>query len=113
VLLLTAATSGAATGTSGAGTGARSAGATRALSIREEGRLRFIASYGPELIDEGAATGTLPGRVRVHFVYGGDPDVTAQFTISTGSGSISGRASARLADPTSPTRRSGRSASGS
>jgi hypothetical protein len=101
-LLLAAATGNATAGARSAEAGARGAPAGRALDIREEGRLRFINSYGSELIDEGAATGTLPGKLRVHFLYDGSPEVTAQFTISTGSGSISGRASARLADPTSP-----------
>jgi hypothetical protein len=101
-LLLVAATDNAAEVARGAATVARGSTAGRELDIREEGRLRFITSYGSELIDEGAASGTLPGKLRVHFLYSGDPDVAARFTISTSGGSISGRASARLADPTSP-----------
>ena len=76
--------------------------AARVLNVSDEGRLRFIASYGSELIDEGAVVGTLPGRVRVHFIYDGNPVVSAQFTISGRGGSISGRAKATLNNPTSP-----------
>lgn len=76
--------------------------ASRVLNVRDEGHLRFIASYGSELIDEGAAVGTLPGKVRVHFIYNGNPAVSAQFTIFGHGGSISGRAKATLNNPTSP-----------
>ena len=81
---------------------AGSAVAARVLNVRDEGRLRFITSYGSELIDEGPATGTVPGKVRVHFLYDGDPNVSAQFTITAPSGSISGRGKAKLSSPTSP-----------
>ena len=37
-----------------------------------------------------------------HFVYNGEPTVSARFTIYGRSGSISGRAKARLSNPTSP-----------
>ncbi|HTA96144.1 MAG TPA: hypothetical protein VK730_00700 [Solirubrobacteraceae bacterium] len=83
-----------------AGTG--SALAARVLSVRDEGHLRFLTSSGSELIDEGAALGTLPGRVRVRFLYDGDPTVGAQFTIYGREGSISGRAEAKLSNPNSP-----------
>jgi hypothetical protein len=78
------------------------AAAVRVLNVRDEGHLRFIASSGPELIDEGPAVGTVPGKVRVHFIYNGNPAVSAQFEISGHGGSISGRAKARLNNPTSP-----------
>jgi hypothetical protein len=81
---------------------ASSAAAARGLNVRDEGHLHLISSEGSELIDEGPATGTVPGKVRVHFVYNGNPAVSAQFTIYGHSGSISGRAKARLSNPTSP-----------
>ena len=81
---------------------ASSAAAARVLNVRDEGHLHLISSEGSELIDEGPATGTVPGKVRVHFVYNGNPAVSAQFTIYGHSGSISGRAKARLSNPTSP-----------
>jgi hypothetical protein len=83
-----------------AGTG--SAAAARVLNVRDEGHLRFIASSGSELIDEGPAVGTVPGRVRVHFSYNGNPAVSARFTIYGHSGSISGKAQAKLNNSTSP-----------
>lgn len=87
-------------GAAGAAAEANAAGAV--LNVNDEGKLRFVTSYGSELIDEGPATGTVPGRVKVHFVYNGDPHVTAQFTIYAAAGSVSGRGSATLSDPTSP-----------
>jgi len=78
------------------------AAAASVLRVRDEGHLHLISSEGSELIDEGAALGSVPGKVRVHFVYNGNPTVSAQFTIYGHSGSISGRARARLSNPTSP-----------
>jgi hypothetical protein len=74
----------------------------RTLSVRDEGHLHLLSSDGSELIDEGPATGTVPGKVRVYFTYNGNPQVGARFTIYGHSGSISGRAKARLSNPTSP-----------
>jgi hypothetical protein len=82
--------------------GTSSAAAASVLNVRDEGHLHLLSSEGSELVDEGEAAGTLPGKVRVRFVYNGDPQVTAQFTIYGHSGSISGRAKARLNNPTSP-----------
>jgi phage gpG-like protein len=79
-----------------------SALAARVLNVRDEGKLHFITSNGSEIIDEGEATGTVPGNVRVHFIYNGEPAVSARFTIYGHSGSISGRASGRLSNLTSP-----------
>jgi hypothetical protein len=79
-----------------------SAAAARVLNVRDEGKLRFITSSGSEIIDEGPATGTVPGKVKVHFIYNGEPTVSASFTIYGHAGSISGRASGRLSNPTSP-----------
>ena len=58
-----------------------SAAAARVLNVRDEGKLRFITSSGSEIIDEGPATGTVPGKVKVHFIYNGNPTVFASFTI--------------------------------
>ncbi len=82
---------------------ALTAGASaRTLRIRDEGQLHLISSEGSTLLDEGPAVGTVPGTVRVHFDYNGDPVVNARFTIFGRSGSISGSARARLHNPTSP-----------
>lgn len=78
-----------------------SAGVARVVNVREEGRLHFVHSSGSALIDEGPSTGTLPGRVRVRFIYNGNPIVSAQFTIYGSGWSINGRASGRLSNPNS------------
>jgi hypothetical protein len=78
------------------------AAAAGVVNVRDEGHLRFIVGYGPELIDGGPAKGTVPGTVRVHFIYNGNPAVTARFTISGKHGSISGQAHAELNNPSSP-----------
>lgn len=79
------------------------AAAARVLNVRDEGKLRFITSSGSEIIDEGPAAGTVPGTVLVHFIYNGDPQVSARFTISQRHiGSISGKAKGNLSNPTSP-----------
>jgi hypothetical protein len=83
---------------------AATAGAVSAstLNVRDDGHLRFVTSIGSQLIDEGPATGTVPGRVKVYFNYNGNPHVEAKFTIYGHSGSISGRGKATLNNPTSP-----------
>jgi hypothetical protein len=74
----------------------------RVLRVHDEGHLRFISSSGSQLIDEGPARGTLPGRVRLHFTYDGSPTVRAQFTVRGANWSIQARAQGRLSNPTSP-----------
>jgi hypothetical protein len=74
-----------------------------ALSVRDEGHLRFVAAQAQALIDAGALSGTLPGRARVRFIYNGSPNVTASFTIAARGGTVSGSAHARLSNPSSPT----------
>lgn len=96
----------AATGTGAPAWGAAehpTARAAHALSVRDEGHLRFIKSSGSQLLDEGRATGSFPGWVKVRFTYNGEPDVSAQFTISGATGTISARGSGRLSSPVSPT----------
>jgi hypothetical protein len=83
-------------------TATSSALAARVLNVHDEGHLRFITSNGSEIIDEGEAKGTVPGNVRVHFIYNGEPAVSARFTIEGHSGSISGRAKGTLSNLTSP-----------
>jgi hypothetical protein len=76
--------------------------AARVLNVRDEGYLRFITSNGSEIIDQGVVKGTVPGNVRVHFIYNGEPAVSARFTIEGRSGSISGKAKGNLSNLTSP-----------
>ena len=53
------------------------------------------------LYDEGSANGSVPGTVKVRFVYDGDPQVSATITIYAHGGTITARGSARLSSPTS------------
>jgi hypothetical protein len=74
----------------------------RVLTVHDEGHLRFVSSSGSQLIDEGTARGSLPGKVRLHFTYDGSPTVRAQFTVRGANWSIQARAQGRLSNPTSP-----------
>jgi hypothetical protein len=75
--------------------------AASVLNVHDEGHLRFVHASGSLLIDEGHVAGTFPGSVKVRFVYDGEPNVSAQFTIYGSGGSISAHGSARLSSPTS------------
>jgi hypothetical protein len=75
--------------------------ASSTLSVRDEGRLKLVRSSGSLLIDEGPASGTLPGRVRVQFVYKGEPTVSATITVFGHAGSITARGNGRLSSLTS------------
>ncbi|HTB50925.1 MAG TPA: hypothetical protein VK701_08120 [Solirubrobacteraceae bacterium] len=88
----------ATTPTALAGPAARSAST---LSAKDEGHLHFIKASGSLIIDEGSASGTIPGRVRVHFTYDGAPTVSAEITIYAHAGSINAHGSGRLSSPTS------------
>lgn len=66
----------------------------RTLNVTDEARLHYHESAGSSLIEEGRATGGLPGAVKVHFTVG--PTVSATFTISTGSGTLIGHGSGVL-----------------
>jgi hypothetical protein len=66
----------------------------RALNVTDTAHLHYIKESGSQLIDEGAATGTLPGSVRVSFNVG--VTVAATFTIRAHSGSIVGHGSGVL-----------------
>lgn len=95
-----------AIGVCAAGVGAASATTPTAsvassVSVKDEGYLRLVKSSGSLLIDEGPAHGTIPGTVKIHFVYNGDPTVSAQITIYGHAGSIQAQATGRLSSPTS------------
>src|SRR6202035_4518611 len=77
------------------------ANAARTMSVRDEGSLAFKGSSGSQLVDEGHAKGTLPGWVKVRLTYNGNPTVYARFTIYTNGGSINGRATGRVGNPSS------------
>jgi hypothetical protein len=69
--------------------------ASRTLSVNDTAHLRFVTSSGNTLSEEGQATGSMPGRVRVRLTVGSNT-VNSSFTIYLHGGSISGRGSARL-----------------
>jgi hypothetical protein len=79
-----------------------SAASAATISVKDEGNLHFLRSSGSTLIDEGHASGTIPGNVRIHFVYNGNPNVSAQITIYGAHGTLQVRASGRLSSPTNP-----------
>lgn len=81
--------------------GLPSATAARTMSVKDEGRLRLVKSSGSKLIDEGPATGTIPGTARIVFVYDGNPAVSAQVTIYGHGGSIEAHGRGRLSSPSS------------
>jgi hypothetical protein len=77
--------------------------ATQAIYVHDEGRLRYTGSTGSLLREEGAATGTLPGKLNVRFVYtGASLAVTAQFTITGHGWSLTGHGTGRLNNPNTP-----------
>lgn len=103
---LALATGAAALGTFAAATSVPAAARPNAraasrVNVKDEGYLRLVKVPGSLLIDEGSAHGTIPGTVRVHFVYDGSPTVSAQITIYGHAGSIQVHASGRLSSPTS------------
>ncbi len=84
--------------------GASNAHAARNLTVKDEGNLHLIKSSGSALIDEGKAHGTLPGTVKIRFVYNGDPTVSAQITIyPRGGGAINASGTGHLSSPNSAT----------
>jgi hypothetical protein len=66
--------------------------AAHALRATDTAHLRYISASGSLLVEQGRASGTLPGSMRVHFDVG--PVFTGSFTIYAGGGSISGHGSA-------------------
>lgn len=83
--------------------GTPKARAARTLNVRDEGRLHFVKSSGSQVIDEGRASGTFPGWVKVRFTYNGEPTVSAQLTIYGKGGTISARGSGQLSSPVAAT----------
>ena len=76
--------------------------AAKSVTVKDEGRLKLVKNSGSLLIDEGPASGSLPGKVRVRFIYKGEPTVSAQITISGPAGSLSAHGTGRLSSLTSP-----------
>jgi hypothetical protein len=66
----------------------------RTLNVTDTAHLHFLKESSSQLIDEGAATGTLPGTVRVSFDLG--VTVSGTFTIYAHDGTIIGHGSGVL-----------------
>jgi hypothetical protein len=102
LLATTIALGGVLIGAANAGAGQMpTAGAASIVNVKDEGRLRLVKSSGSQLIDEGPATGTIPGTARIAFVYDGDPTMSGQITIYGHGGNIQAHATGRLSSPTS------------
>jgi hypothetical protein len=86
---------------SNAAAGGRRAHASHTVSVKDESHLKFVHSSGSMLVDEGPATGTIPGKTRVTFAYNGNPNVSAQIVIYGHAGRIYAHGGGRLSNPSS------------
>jgi len=77
--------------TAGARPGARAA---RALNATDSAHLHYISSSGSSVIEEGVASGKLPGRVKVRLEI--NATVSASFTIYASGGTLVGHGSGAL-----------------
>jgi hypothetical protein len=69
--------------------------AAHVLNVHDEAHLHLASSNGSLLLEEGPATGAIPGSVKANFMVAAN--VTATFTIyARGGGSISGRGTGAL-----------------
>lgn len=80
--------------TVGRGTRHARARVAQALKATDTAHLHYLSASGSLLFEEGRASGTLPGRMRVHFSVGAS--MSGSFTIYAGGGAISGHGTARL-----------------
>jgi hypothetical protein len=71
-----------------------SAQTARSLNVADTAHLHYTRESGAMLVDEGAATGDVPGTVKIQFEVGAT--VTASFTIYTRNGSLVGHGSGVL-----------------
>jgi hypothetical protein len=82
---------------------ASTAAAERTFNVHDEGKLHETGYSGSQIREEGAATGSLPGKLNVQFNYTGTSlTVTAQFTITGNGWSLTGHGSGTLSSPNSP-----------
>jgi hypothetical protein len=64
------------------------------LNVTDTGHLHFTGESGSQLVEEGPASGTLPGSVRAQMTVG--TTVTVNFTIYLRNGTLTGRGTAKL-----------------
>jgi hypothetical protein len=62
--------------------------ATRALRATDTAKLHYVSAAGSELLEQGKATGTIPGSMRAQVEIGAT--ISGNFTIYTQGGSIKG-----------------------
>jgi hypothetical protein len=67
--------------------------AARALKATDTAHLHYVSASGALLFEQGSATGTLPGSMRVRFTVGAT--MSGSFTIYARGGSITGHGTAR------------------
>ena len=65
----------------------------QSLAVTDTAHLKLVHHSGEYITEEGQATGTLPGHVKLLLEVG--PTVVARFTIQAAGGSISGTGSGR------------------
>ncbi len=64
----------------------------KVLSVRDKAELHRVRSFGETLIEEGKATGTLPGTVKIRLdIDSARATATASFTIYLAGATLSGR----------------------
>ena len=68
--------------------------AARTQNLTDTAHLHYVKSYNSALLEEGSATGDLPGTVKLQLNVG--PTVTGTFTISTRNGAITGYGTGEL-----------------
>jgi hypothetical protein len=68
----------------------------RALSINDKARMRLTGGNGNTLIEEGKATGTLPGNAKVSLTIANVTTAKSTFVVYPHGGSIPGAGSVRL-----------------
>jgi hypothetical protein len=91
-LFLALAASAASAGIASPDGRARKAHTAGVAKVTDTAKLRYIRHVGSQLLEEGAAQGTLPGSMRAHCNLGST--FTASFTIYTHDGTIDGRGTA-------------------
>jgi hypothetical protein len=76
------------------GAGAPSASSARTVSVNERGQLHLLSKHGFTLNEQGTGTGTISGTINVRLTIASTSRVTADVTVTTRGGSISGYATA-------------------
>jgi hypothetical protein len=94
IVLACGATGVALPSAAGSATTGPSARLARMQNVTDTAHLRYLKESGSDLLEEGQASGGLPGRVRVRLNIGAT--IYGSFTIYARGGSISGRGSAQL-----------------